>query len=105
MDEYSAKVLSILEDRGITAPYINVYYAPTRDIDLIRPCAVYMIKSINVVYANNQPYRTSRTFSITLLTDIHNESFRDQIVAIPGVSHVQTYVVSDVVHDIFEITI
>lgn len=105
MDEYSAKVLSILEDHGITTPYINVYYAPTREIDLLRPCIVYMLKSINVAYANNKPYRITRVFSLTLLTDIHGEPFRDQIMAIPQVSHIQTYVVSDVVHDIFEITI
>ena len=104
MDEQSLKLLNLLLDKlGDSA--LKIYYMPTREMDLEKPCIVYTLKRDTSVYANNVPYMVETVYSVVLMTNIAEVSLRNTVLSIPGMSHIQTYVTSDIVNDIFEITI
>lgn len=46
----------------------NVYFQPPPTINLSYPAIVYRLDGIAVAHANNGPYKTSRRYTVTLIT-------------------------------------
>jgi len=55
----------------------NVYFQPPADKKLTYPCIIYSLDALNVLYADNGPYRLHDRYSITYITrDPDDENIR-----------------------------
>ena len=46
----------------------NVYFQPSASIKLSYPCIIYKLEKMNVLYADNDPYRLYDKYSVTYIT-------------------------------------
>lgn len=72
-------------------------------MSLSYPCIVYQRDTSDTRYANDTPYLRTKRYTITVMeTDIDSE-LPDLVGALPMCSHSRTYVVDNIVHDVFDI--
>lgn len=83
-----------------------VYYRPSGNIILPRPCIVYEPLSSSVSYANSTPYVYGMRFKVTILSDLPGVNKRPMFY-IPGilVEDNNSFVAFDIVNDVFTVSI
>lgn len=90
-------------------PGLTVYFRPSKNIILKKPCIVYTTLGYEPKYANNDQYAIGTRFQITFLSDLPGFSKEDlrSIFSIKNVSTASnsSYVQNDVAHDVFTVTI
>ena len=88
-------------------PGLGLYYRPPGDLLVARPCVIYEPKSSQPSYANSVPYVVGIIFQITILSDLPGYPNKKSMFSLPGVvvNSNRTYVSSDIVHDVFTISI
>jgi hypothetical protein len=89
-------------------PDLNLYYRPPGNLKLVRPCIVYEPKKPEPAYSNNSTYVVGTRFQLTFLSNLPGYANVRNIFAVPGIvvnSESQSYVSSDIVHDIFYVSV
>jgi hypothetical protein len=90
-------------------PTLNLYYRPPGNMKLTRPCIVYEPKETEPSYANNETYVVGIRYQITILSDLPGYANARNIFALPNhgcvISGNQTYVSSNIVHDVFTVSV
>jgi hypothetical protein len=88
-------------------PDLVAYYRPPGNIKLARPCIVYEPKANEPSFSNNSPYVVGTRFQITFLSDLPGYPNKRDIFDISGivVTGNRSYVSSDIVHDVFTISV
>jgi hypothetical protein len=90
-------------------PTLNLYYRPPGNMKLTRPCIIYEPKETEPSYSNNDTYVVGIRYQITILSDLPGYANTRNIFALPNhgcvVSGNQTYVSSNIVHDVFTVSV
>lgn len=86
-------------------PTLKLYFRPPSKIILEYPCIVYDVKKLNANYAANKPYNKGTTYQLTVMTNLPGFADAKKVLDIPNSTHTTSYIVSDIVHDIFDVTI
>ncbi len=98
-------------------PDLTIYYSPSGNLKLTRPCIIYEPKSLEPSYSNNAPYIIGTIFQITILSNLPGYANKRNIFNVlawsrlwsgmPGVVLIssRSYVSSDIVHDVFTISV
>jgi hypothetical protein len=86
-------------------PALKLYFRPPSKIILEYPCIVYDVTKLNANYSGNNPYNKGTTYRVTAMTNLPGFTEAKKMLDIPNSVHTTSYVVDDIVHDIFNITI
>jgi hypothetical protein len=88
-------------------PDLTIYYRPSGDLELTRPCIVYEAKAIEPSFSNNTLYVAGTRFQVTFLSDLPGYANKRDMFNISGIviSVNRSYVSSDIVHDVFTISV
>lgn len=89
-------------------PDLTVYYRPAGNLKLARPCIIYEPKAYEPSFSNNSAYVVGTRFQMTILSDLPGYANKKNVFNIPGwyvMSGNHSYVSSDIVHDVFTISV
>ncbi|MCK5604782.1 hypothetical protein KAR91_23030 [Candidatus Pacearchaeota archaeon] len=88
-------------------PDVTIYYRPPGNLTLDRPCIVYESKADAPSFANNKAYTIGVRYQITILSDLPGYSNKRAIFDIDWlvITGNRSYVSSDIVHDVFTISV
>lgn len=88
-------------------PDMTVYYRPSGNIPLERPCIVYEPKEEEPSFAGNKTYVVGTRFQITILSDLPGMVDRRDMFDIKNVMVVNnnSFVTEDIVHDVFTVSV
>ena len=91
-------------------PGLDLYYRPPGNLKLTRPCIVYEPKAEEPSYSNNDAYVVGTRFQVTVLSDLPGYGNTRNIFGLPNAGGVvisgnQTYVSSNIVHDVFTVSV
>jgi hypothetical protein len=105
-DEVRLYLHSLLEQYF---PSLTLYYRPPGNLKLTRPCIVYEPKAEEPSYSNNETYVVGTRFQVTVLSDLPGYDNTRNIFALPNhgcvISGNRTYVSSNIVHDVFYVSV
>lgn len=90
----------------VAFPNLVIFYRPPGNLELARPCIVYEPKASEPSFANNESYTIGTRFQVTILSDLPGVDKRP-MYNMPGIviTGNQSYVSSDIVHDVFYISV
>lgn len=61
----------------------NVYFQPPSTVQMKYPAIVYTLNSIDTIRANNSGYKSTKSYSVTLIDQNPDSEFVDKLVAFP----------------------
>ncbi|MCM1524012.1 MAG: hypothetical protein NC120_06095 [Ruminococcus sp.] len=61
----------------------NVYFQPPESVKMKYPAIVYALNSIDHLYADDLPYKSDKSYRITLIDKSPDSEFTDRIAALP----------------------
>ena len=91
-------------------PGLPLYYRPPGNLKLNRPCIVYEPKAAEPSYSNNETYVVGTRFQVTVLSDLPGYGNTRKIFGLLNTAGVvisgnQSYVSSNIVHDVFTVSV
>jgi hypothetical protein len=88
-------------------PDLTIYYMPSGNLELTRPCIVYEPKAAEPSFANNETYVVGTRFQVTFLSDLPGYANKRAIFNIGGIviTGNRSYVSSDIVHDVYTLSV
>ncbi len=90
-------------------PSWNIYYQPSGNMRLTRPCIVYEPKAFEPAYANNSAFTVGRRYQLSFLSDLPGNTESSAIFDLHGsglmITSNRSYVNEDIVHDVFIISV
>lgn len=79
----------------------NVYFQPPPNVRLVYPCIVYARDNADVSYADNKPYRRTKSYTVTVIDRNPDSDIPDQVAALPLCSHNRFFTSNDLNHDVY----
>lgn len=84
--------------KGITP---NVYFQPPNGTMLKYPCIIYERDTIDVLHADNQKYRNTKRYAVTVIDRNPDSSLPDAVLELPLCAHNRFFTSDDLNHDVF----
>lgn len=81
----------------------NVYFQPPANIVMQYPCIVYSRDSGNTIFADNNPYRFEKRYSVTVIDRDPDSPILDKIADLPKSSFTRHFTADNLNHDVFMI--
>lgn len=81
----------------------NVYFQPPPDFKMSYPCIVYNRSNIRTQFADNNPYRHKKEYSITVIDADPDSVLPDLVAQLPQCTFDRHYVADQLNHDTFNI--
>jgi len=81
----------------------NVYFQPPPTIKMVYPCIVYKRDSANTIFSDNQPYRYTKRYMITVIDRNPDSDIPDKIAMLPMCQFDRFYTADNLNHDVFRI--
>lgn len=81
----------------------NVYYEPASNVRLKYPCIVYKLSNLNNQHADNIPYIQFLRYEVTVMDKNPDSEISEAISKLPACSFVNSYVVENIHHTIYQI--
>lgn len=78
-----------------------VYFQPPTGINMCYPCIIYSLENINNTFANNNVYRQTKTYRITVIDEDPDSEIPDKISKLPTCLYDRHYVADNLNHDVF----
>lgn len=91
-----------------TFPDLKVYYRPSGNMQLTRPCIVYEQSAANPSFANNDAFVVGSRFQITFLSDLPGlQDISRKVYGLSGVltTSNRSYVSEDIVHSVYTVSV
>lgn len=79
----------------------NVYFQPPSNVQMAYPCIVYQLDDILVQFADNQAYRRSERYQLTVIDPNPDSNLREQVAQLPQCSFDRFFVADDLNHYVF----
>ena len=88
----------------IMGPNNRVYYQPPENIKLTYPCIVYERSNALTTYADNNPYRKTKRYAVTLMSrTADNDQYVDKLLDLPMCTFDREFKTDGIVHSVFNI--
>lgn len=81
----------------------NVYFQPPASVQMAYPAIVYQRGTAETRYADNNPYRFTKQYEVTLVSRDPDDSILDQLAQLHMSRHDRHYVAENLNHDVFTI--
>lgn len=79
----------------------NVYFQPPNNTLISYPCIVYERSRIEVRFADNNPYKHTRRYTVTVISRDPDNTIVDSISALPQSTHDRFFTADNLNHDVF----
>lgn len=89
--------------QALLPPGKKVYFQPPTNIQMVYPCIVYNRERADVVFADNNPYKATKRYQITVIDRNPDSDIPDKIQMLPLCHHERWFAKDDLNHDVFNI--
>ena len=79
----------------------KVYFQPPESIELVYPCIVYHLQSVDTIYANNYPYRNEDAYQLMIIDRNPDSAIRHYVEKLPMCRFDRYYSVENLNHWLF----
>lgn len=81
----------------------KVYFQPPEDISMSYPCIVYEREYLNTQFADDQPYRQTKRYQVTIIDRDPDSPIPDKVAALPMSTFKRFFAREDLNHDIYSL--
>ena len=81
----------------------HVHFQPPNEIQMDYPAIVYKRDSSNTIHADNDPYRRTKRYQVTVIDRDPDSDIPDRIALMRSCSHERTFKTEGLNHDVFNI--
>lgn len=81
----------------------NVYFQPPATIKLKYPCIIYKRSSVDTIYADNEPYRHHKGYTITVIDKNPDSDIPGKIAKLPLCRFERSFTQDNLNHDIYKV--
>lgn len=82
----------------------KVYFQPPENLKLTYPCIVYERTNALQQYADNEPYHTTKRYTVTLITKTaDNDEYLDKLLDLPMCTFDREFKTDNLIHDVFNL--
>lgn len=78
-----------------------VYFQPPNSVQMTYPCIVYSRDSTDTEFAGNNPYRFTKRYQVTVISDDPDTDIPDRVRELPMCVHDRTFVANNLNHYVF----
>lgn len=83
---------------------VKVYFQPPENFKISYPCIVFDRTNALTDYADNNPYRITKRYTVTLMCKTSdNEELLDKLLNLPMCTYDRQFINDNIVHDVFTI--
>ena len=79
----------------------HVYYDPPENLKMKYPAIVYHRNNIKNTFADDIPYKQTRSYSVTVIDEDPDSEIVDKLSLIPMCNHEQHFTSNGMNHDVF----
>ena len=79
----------------------NVYFQPPANVQMAYPCIVYNRDSTETSFADNNPYRFTKKYQVTVISDDPDTDIPDRVGKLSMCVHDRTFVTNNLNHYVF----
>lgn len=79
----------------------HVYFQPPNGLKMVYPCIIYQRDSSRVLHANNDLYRQTKRYSVTVVDRNPDSPLPDVVERLPLCSYNRFFASDDLNHDVF----
>lgn len=81
----------------------NVYFQPPPNLQMTYPCIRYEREQIDIVHADNKPYKHLRRYQVTVIDENPDSTIVQKIAELPTAAYDRFYTADGLNHDVFRI--
>lgn len=81
----------------------HVYFQPPTNVKLQYPCIIYSRDSARSEFANNEGYRYTKRYMVTIIDRDPDSVLTDNLAALPMCTFLRFYTADDLNHDVFNL--
>ena len=82
---------------------VKVYFQPPSNVTMTYPCLVYERSKAETRFADNNPYRYTKRYTVTVIDRDPDSEIPDRVAKLPMCTHSTFFVADNLNHDIFDI--
>ena len=82
---------------------VKVYYQPPSNVTMTYPCLVYERSKAETRFADNNPYRYTKRYTVTVIDRDPDSEIPDRVATLPMCTHSTFFVADNLNHDVFDI--
>lgn len=79
----------------------NVYFQPPANVQMLYPCIVYKRDDIRVLFADNNPYRLTKRYLVTVIDRDPDSVIPDKVSALSLCRFNRFFTADNLNHDVF----
>ena len=81
----------------------NVYFQPPPNLQMQYPAIVYKRNNADAEFGDNIPYRVTRRYLVTLISENPDDPTWEKLVSLPQCLHERWFPANDLNHDVFNL--
>jgi hypothetical protein len=81
----------------------NVYFQPPNNIQMQYPCIVYTRDQATTAFADNDPYRYTKKYQVTVIDRDPDGIIPDKVASLPMCVHQRFFTADNLNHDVFNL--
>jgi hypothetical protein len=81
----------------------NVYFQPPANVLMVYPCIIYKRDSARTRFAGNVPYRHTKRYLVTFVSQDPDSEIPDKLAALPMCIFDRHYAVKNLNHDVYSL--
>lgn len=79
----------------------NVYFQPPNNISMRYPCIVYSRDDVDVIFADNDPYRLLTRYQVSVIDQDPDSEIPHRVASLPKCRFNRFYTSDNLNHDVF----
>ena len=81
----------------------HVYFQPPSNVQMEYPAIVYERNPAETQFANNKPFRISKQYQVTLISEDPDQALWNMLAQLPMCTHQRFFVADNLNHDVFSL--
>jgi hypothetical protein len=81
----------------------NVYFQPPPSFQMSYPCIVYERSNIDTAFANNEPYKHEKRYTVTVIDSDPDSLIPDKVAELSRCSFDRNFKADQLNHDVFRL--
>lgn len=81
----------------------NVYFQPPANLEMAYPCIVYKLDNMSTEFANNQPYRLTNRYLVTVMDEDPDSLIPKAVASLPMCLFNRRFVAGNLNHSVFNL--
>ena len=79
----------------------NVYFQPPANVQMQYPCIVYSRDTADTKFADNNPYRFTKRYQVTVIDRNPDSGLPEKVANLPMCTHNRFFTADNLNHDVF----